>query len=522
MSPTFSPHDRPAYKSNPSNRNRKTAIVINAFNQAHFLSDAIESCLRQTVEIDEIIVVDDGSTDDTASVVARYPNVRLIRQDNRGLAAARNTGLAATDATYVTFLDADDLLLPAALELGIRQLSAQPQAAMVYGAHRMVDARKRPISGKIYIPVSGDAYLQFLRRGNFIGMHATVVYRREHLVALGGFDESFPSCEDYELFLRIAKTRPIISHEQLVAEYRKHSQNMSYDYPKMLATALRAIDLQLGSDSMPATELRSAIAAGRIFWTDCYSVTAKRPLFRGQARLGKLLPFLGRRMPEEIWTPAIGHVKLGDFSRTRPISSCFGFDRGKPIDRYYIEKFLADRTSDIRGRVLEIGDNSYTKQFGSTNVSKSDVLHVNASNPKATIVGDLSETGILAQAAFDCIILTQTLHLIYDMRRALANVARSLKPDGVLLITVPGVSPVDRADWGYTWYWSLTELALAHLLVEIFDPRDFCTAKFGNVFAAVSFLHGLAVSEVPAAKLDVVDPAFPVVIGARAVRRERK
>src|SRR3984893_7643875 len=199
---------------------RKSAIVITTYNHAHFLSDAIESCLRQTTGVDEIIVIDDGSTDDPASVVARYPKVRMIRQENRGLAAARNTGIAATDAIFLTFLDADDRLLPEAMEIGILHLEAQPSAAMVYGAHRMIDVDGRPASDKIHIPVFGDAYLQFLRRGNFVGMHATVVYRRERLAALGGFDESFRSCEDYELFMRIAKARPIVSHECLVAEYR--------------------------------------------------------------------------------------------------------------------------------------------------------------------------------------------------------------------------------------------------------------------------------------------------------------
>lgn len=501
---------------------QKTAIVITNYNQAHFLSDAIESCLRQTARIDEIIVIDDGSMDDTASVVTRYPNVRMIRQDNRGLASARNAGLAATSATYVTFLDADDLLLPAALEIGVQHLDARPEVAMVYGAHRMVDESAKPISGKIYTPFSGDAYLQFLRRGNFIGMHATVVYRREKLLGLGGFDEMFRRCEDYELFLRVAKTGLIISHERLVADYRKHGQNISNDYPAMLAAALRVLDLQLGSGSTATPEVRTAIAAGRVFWTDYYS--ARSPsvcALRGQRRLAKLVPLLGRLLPEELWAPAVGAVKLGDFARTRPISRCFGFDRGKPIDRYYIENFLAERSSDIRGRVLEIGDNSYTVKFGGANVCKSDVLHVDSANSKATIVGELSDCGVLPPAAFDCIVLTQTLHLIYDMRKALGNLARSLKPDGVLLITVPGISPVDRDDWGYTWYWSLTELALAQLLAETFHPRDFSTIKFGNVFAAVCFLHGIAVSEIPAKKLDVLDPAFPIVIGARAVKRER-
>jgi SAM-dependent methyltransferase len=228
---------------------------------------------------------------------------------------------------------------------------------------------------------------------------------------------------------------------------------------------------------------------------------------------------IGRHMPERLWAPPLGAVKLGDFARTTPISTSFGFDRGNPIDRYYIENFLARNAGDIRGRVLEIGDNSYTIKFGGPRVDKSDVLHVDAGNAAATIVGDLSQSGVLPPDAFDCIVLTQTLHLIFDMRKALAELARSLKPGGTLLVTVPGISPVDAGQWGYTWYWSLTQLALAQLLAESFDEKDVVTETFGNVFAAVCFLQGLATSEVPTSKLDIRDASFPVIVTGKAVKR---
>jgi SAM-dependent methyltransferase len=228
---------------------------------------------------------------------------------------------------------------------------------------------------------------------------------------------------------------------------------------------------------------------------------------------------IGRHMPERLWAPPVGAVKLGDFARTAPISDSFGFDRGKPIDRYYIENFLGKSADDIRGRVLEIGDNDYTLRFGGSKVDMSDVLHVDARNPHATIVGDLSKSAILPSEAFDCIVLTQTLHLIFDMRKALAELARSLKPGGTLLITVPGITRVDRGEWGYTWYWSLTDLALAQLLAEFFDEKDVLVETSGNVFAAVCFLQGLALSEVSTSKLDVVDSSFPVIVTAKVVKR---
>ena len=241
---------------------------------------------------------------------------------------------------------------------------------------------------------------------------------------------------------------------------------------------------------------------------------------KGLRWLAKNAPsVIGRHLPGRFWAPPVGGASLGDFARTVPISDLFGFDRGKPIDRYYIENFLDNSASVIRGWVLEIGDNDYTVRFGGSNVEKSDVLHVDASNPCATIVGDLSNAGVLPTDAFDCIVLTQTLHLIFDMRKALSELARSLKPGGTLLITVPGITRVDRGEWGYTWYWSLTNLALTQLLAEFFDETDILVETFGNVFAAVCFLEGLAVSEVPTSKLDVLDQSFPVIVTAKAVKR---
>jgi SAM-dependent methyltransferase len=149
----------------------------------------------------------------------------------------------------------------------------------------------------------------------------------------------------------------------------------------------------------------------------------------------------------------LGTVRFGDLKRVTPISRMYGFDRGTPVDRYFIERFLTGHKDDIRGHVLEIGDNAYTVRFGGTQVKRSYILHVDATNPRATFVGDLSRPDVLPLATFDCIVLTQTLHLIFDMRAAIATLHRALKSGGVLLITAPGISAVDRGEWGKTWYW---------------------------------------------------------------------
>jgi SAM-dependent methyltransferase len=209
-------------------------------------------------------------------------------------------------------------------------------------------------------------------------------------------------------------------------------------------------------------------------------------------------------------------MKLGRIGRTTPLSSEFGYDRGLPIDRHYIETFLAANSNLIRGNVLEIGDATYSQQFGGDRITRQDILHVHAGNPIATIVGDLSDPDVLPSKRFDCIILTQTLHLIFDMPRAIEQIHRSLRPGGVALITVPGITPIDRHEWKDSWYWSLTGRALERLLSGPFDAGKVQLDEYGNLFAATAFLHGAAVEDVDAAKLDRFDPTYPVTVAARA------
>jgi SAM-dependent methyltransferase len=210
-------------------------------------------------------------------------------------------------------------------------------------------------------------------------------------------------------------------------------------------------------------------------------------------------------------------MMYGRASSTAPLCREYGYSRGTPIDRYYIESFLEEHAADIRGRVLEIGDDTYSRRFGGGRITRQDVLHVQPGHPHTTIVGDLAEPGVLPPHAFDCIVLTQTLHLIFDMARAVEQLHAALRPGGVALITVPGISPIHGGPWKESWYWSLTALALARLLSGPFEPDKVSVVTRGNLFAATAFLHGAAVEEVDTAKLDLFDPAYPVTVAARAV-----
>jgi SAM-dependent methyltransferase len=242
----------------------------------------------------------------------------------------------------------------------------------------------------------------------------------------------------------------------------------------------------------------------------------------------RLMP---RPMRQWLWTrwkaitckPPAGLVRFGGLRRLTPISRVFGLDRGTPVARYYIEQFLSAHAADIHGNVLEIGDDTYTRRFGGERVTHCDVLHVESSNPNATIVGDLTDAPHISSDKFDCIILTQTLNFIYDVRAAITTLHRILRPGGVLLATTSGISQISRYDmdrWGH--YWDLTSLSARRLLEEVFSPRHVQVTAHGNVLAAVAFLHGLSAQELRQKELDYRDPDYELVITIRAVKRNTK
>lgn len=248
----------------------QVSVVIPCFAQAHFLSDAIESVLGQTFSDYEIIVIDDGSPDDVRAVVERFPGVRFIAQENRGLSQARNRGLAECTGTYLVCLDADDRLLPNALAAGVRAFAQRPDCGFVWGHRRLINARGEPIPGEIRT-MPGEARYEMLLRQNIVGPPVTVMFRRAVLTELGGFAAEQHHSEDYEMYLRVARRFPTWSHQELIAEYRVHDASMSRNYRGMLAGNLLALDRQkafVGSD--PAL-LRALREGRRLAWEreDC-------------------------------------------------------------------------------------------------------------------------------------------------------------------------------------------------------------------------------------------------------------
>lgn len=209
------------------------SVIIPCYNQARFLDEAIDSVLAQRFRNCEIIVVDDGSTDETRLIAESFDQVRYVREINRGLASARNVGLKTSNGNYVVFLDADDRLLPNALQNGVESLEARPDCAFAYGHVNLIASDGSPLPTPRQIPVSENHYLELLRH-NYIWTTGAVVYRRKVLELVGAFNESLSGSADFDLNARIARLSPVCCADKAVLEYRRHTESMSHDYALML------------------------------------------------------------------------------------------------------------------------------------------------------------------------------------------------------------------------------------------------------------------------------------------------
>jgi SAM-dependent methyltransferase len=210
-----------------------------------------------------------------------------------------------------------------------------------------------------------------------------------------------------------------------------------------------------------------------------------------------------------------------DLSSVRPVSDVFGLDRGTPVDRFYVERFLAGEAPGIAGSVLEIGDATYTRRFGGSRVTRSDVLHAVEGNSRATLVGDLATGAGVPRDAFDCAIVTQTLQFVYDARAAVRVLHDALRPGGIALVTLPGISQIstfDMEQWGD--FWRFTTASARVMFGDVFGADAIEVRSHGNVTAACALLQGLAAEELSAAQLETVDDAYQLIVTVKAVRSQ--
>jgi SAM-dependent methyltransferase len=211
-------------------------------------------------------------------------------------------------------------------------------------------------------------------------------------------------------------------------------------------------------------------------------------------------------------------VRWGSLRRTAPFSDCYGWDRGLPIDRYYIEGWLARQAFAVRGEALEVRGPEYAERFGGANVTKVHVVDIDAANPKATIVADLTEVGSLPAEAYDTIVMTQTLHVTADDESGFLNLWQALRPGGTILFSGPCVGRIDHELAEYD-SWRYTPNGLRRRLAKLLPDAAVAVEGHGNVLAGAAYLYGIAVQELTPAELDVRDPSFPIVVCAKIDKR---
>jgi GT2 family glycosyltransferase/SAM-dependent methyltransferase len=548
-------------------REPTVSVAICFLDAERFLREAIESVFAQTFDDWEILLVDDGSRDRSREIAdlartLRPDRVRILEHPgraNRGISASRNLALAEARGRLLAFLDADDVWLPEKLERQVALLDAHPEVAMTYGpierwygwTGRPCDARRDrwvptgvPSGTIVRAP---DLLTLYLRSGGaLVPGICTLLVRREAAEAADGFDDRFRGAFEDQVFLaRIGLRHPVLVTDDATARYRQHEGSCcaearrSGDYDPEAPSPARGRYLLWLRDL-----LREQGCVERELWRALRRELRPYgpPLLRWPWTLGPRLRARAKRAAKELvrralpaplprwakarvrgrpYLPPAGFVRFGDLRRLEPLSRAFGAERGLPVDRHYIEGFLRAHAADLRGRTLEVGDDAYTRRFGKDRVARRDVLHVDPAARGATFVADLAAGESLPSEAFDCIVLTQTLHLVYDLRAAVATLHRILRPGGVLLASVPGISQIADDEWSRTWCWSLTPISARRLFTEFFPAAAVEVEAHGNVLAATAFLQGISAGELREEELAHRDPAYPLVVTVRAVKPGR-
>ncbi len=449
--------------------------------------------------------------DDWLRSVATGHGFQFIRVSSDRPGAAWNAGLSShAGAPFAVCIDAGDVLAPDALWHLRHALAGAPDSGFATpGMEWVGPGTSRSITGP-----HGGTPAQILVDTHAV--HASSLFRMALWTSGLTFDEQLPALEHADYWVRISRNASGVPVPEACVRRRVHARAL---YKVLWGTAA----YQTAAQTLFTRHADAIDAADVLYGKECALRRGYERRSAMQERAARLTAeratLLDQQQHERSRHPSLPTtVDFGSFGRTTPMTHDWGYSRGTPADRPLIDRFLAAHRDDIHGRVLEVQEDDYTRRFGGPKVTRSDVLDVNTGNARATVFADLRDARNIADEQFDCIILTQTLHVIDDMAAVMRECFRILTPGGALLATLPCSSRVCLEYGPEGDYWRVTEAAVRTLATLAFPPSAVDTVAVGNALVNAAFTFGLAGEDVPQAAWKVDDPYFPSVIGLRARR----
>ena len=471
------------------------SVVITGLNTGNQLQSAIERIIYQIDPNDEILIVNNNSKDPiTSQILDRFKktNIEIVKTGDMGSTHAREIGLRRSRAPIIFAMDSDQIIEPSYFNKAIKILHENSDISFVIcGTH---DSK----TGFNWIPESAELHsILACPRINF------PILRRESYFHVGGYDISLNIVmqADWELIIRLLEH----GHKGILIPEPFINSHLPNDMKKL------DHNNQLFTQHSVQTVVKKHLESFKMYWKES---------ILGQENNRRLLQaHVDEGNSSMKSSKPLSPLNWGNLRRVEPVSIVWGLDRGQPIDRFYIDLFLNQHKQDIRGRVLEVKDPGYTKAYGQ-GVEKIDIVDISSDNPLATVYCDLANKGSLPENTYDCFILTQTIHIIYDIHQVIDNVAKTLRPGGVVLATLPCVSRIDYESGIHGDFWRFTTASARKLFKEAFGPGNVKIQAFGNVLTCCAFLMGISAGELTQEELNYHDPYFPLLVCVRAVKSQ--
>ncbi len=489
------------------------SLIVIALGPERVVDRAMKTAALQRADVSELMIVHDRDEDAARLRSQAYLRKRpavFVGAGSMSPGAARNAAVRRSTGASFLVIDGSERLPPDHASAALRDLDAAPDAAFAA-------APGAPLFDVASAPSTGAARIDAAVLVGGAWAVGSAMIRRQAFDEVGGFDESLAGLVDWDFLLALAdagKTGVMMASDTTRYVDDDIRLRESLGVERHLPAITRIFGKHQGTfERLMRTALIERERTMKALFERERALLARRSqaisdVNAALEQIRALRPALGQY--------GLRTLEFGDLRSTSPVSRNWGSERGLPIDRHYIHRFVAEHADDVRGHVLEMLDAELTTAYGRDRVERSDILDIDPGNTRATLIADLRVAERLPSEAYDCFILTQTLHLIDDMPASLRTAFRLLKPGGVLLATLPCASMVAEEYGRSGDCWRVTEAGARALFGRVFDSADLLIRAHGNVLATTAFLHGLGCDDVDPEELAVDDPAYPLIITVRA------